>query len=197
MSGLFRDCAKCHLPVHVNSKACKSCGGPSPWATGTKEPEPTAEASEPTAALPSNITIEVAPGVDPKKLADDITRQTTTAIRFRAVEPPLDLNPADADVAAYIHKLTAPDAEQEAARVAEIEARNGPHVFLDRFSCMVGPTMAHFKAGDLVKDFALLQALRAENAPMVPAALAPGMTCCPKCQNVFRVPSIVPAKRAG
>lgn len=191
---LFRDCEKCGLPVHTKSKTCKACGGPSPWVTGTKElgPEATVSASLTTA------DVEHAVGAlkDANVPGPHVMLQSGKP-PVHLIAPPVDLNPDDAEVAAYIHKLTAPDAEAEAARVAEIEARNGPHVFLDKFSCMVGPTMAHFKAGELVKDFALLQALRAENAPMVPAALAPGMTCCPKCQNVFRVPTVVPAKRAG
>jgi len=117
---------------------------------------------------------------------------------MRIVESPaVDLNPDDTEVAAFLHHLTAPDAAMEAARIAAIEALNGPHVFLDKFSCMLGPTMAHFKQGQVVKDFALLQALKNENAPMVPATMAPGMTCCPQCRHVFRAPSVMPVKRAG
>lgn len=108
-----------------------------------------------------------------------------------------DFNPSAQEVAAYLHDITAPDRELAEERAAELASRNGPHVFLDKFSAMIGPTLAHFKAGQVVGDFALLQALKAQNAPMVPHANAPGMTCCPKCQHVFRVPSVFPAKRAG
>jgi hypothetical protein len=176
---LFRDCAKCGLPVHNKSKACKACGGPSPWAATDSSAEPEAVAPEPPAAAVGALAAAVS---SPLRIVE------STAV---------DLNPSDTEVASFIHDLTAPDAELEAARIAEVESRNGPHVFLDKFSCMVGPTMAHFKAGQVIGDFALLQALKAEDAPIVPATMAPGMECCPKCRHVFRVRSVVPVKRAG
>jgi hypothetical protein len=35
--GLFRACTSCGSDVHIKSKTCRHCGGPSPWATGRKE----------------------------------------------------------------------------------------------------------------------------------------------------------------
>ena len=209
--GLFRDCAKCGLPVHHKSAACKAGGETSPWATGSKEPEPAAVASEPPAAAGGALpAAEFGGELTDRDIGNAIDALKSHGVKgpytllqagkppVRIVESPaVNLNPDDSEVAVFLHRLTTPSAEAEVTRIAAIEALNGPHVFLDKFSCMVGPTMAHFKAGQTVSDFALLQALKAENAPMVPAAVAPGMTCCPQCRHVFRVPTLIPAKRAG
>lgn len=180
----FRDCVKCGQPVHARSAMCKSCGEVSPWK------------------LPPNPEVEGATAdvivVDDPHTAESPTDATVItefkeAPKLRVVETvPLheDFNPSSDTVAAYLSDITAPE------RAAEAE-RHGPHVFLERFSCMIGVTMGHFAAGQVVTDFVLLQALKAQNAPMVPHGTAPGMACCPQCKHVFKVPALMPAKRAG
>lgn len=200
---VFKDCAKCSEPVHRNQKvACKACGAPSPWILTDPKHVPTNE--EIAAAGPKLITTEntdVQHAVEALReagvpepyvvmRADELPRPLTLV-----EAEPIDLNPTERDVAAYIHDITTP------ARMAEAEAellRSGPHVFLQKFSAMIGNTFAHFKINDVVTDFPLLQELKAQEAPMVPVAAAPGMGCCPNCKTVFKLPDPKqPAKRAG
>jgi hypothetical protein len=108
-----------------------------------------------------------------------------------------DLDPTDEQVDSFIAALPDHASAARAAQAAIDRAATGPHVFLEKFSCMVGPVMAHFKPNDVVTDFPLIMALRVENAPMVPVGDAPGMACCPACQTVFKLPRIIPARRAG
>lgn len=204
-NSLFRDCPKCGEPVHARSTLCKACGGPSPWATGTKEPGP--ETTEPTTESPAEpVTREVdRPRVSTAALTTDRPteripdRNVTVTEGLRVVDTTADsLNPSEAEVAEFLHDMTAPQRAVRDAEIAEAKTRTGPHVFLDRFDCMVGNVMGHWKRGDVVTDFPLLLHLQALNAPIVPATLAPGMTCCPQCQHVFKIPLIVPpaVKRA-
>jgi hypothetical protein len=170
---IYKDCGKCGEPVHRNAKVtCKACGAVSPWAAADV-PAPEADALAALSAPPDD-----APPV-PTGLGEH------------------DLDPSDEQVIGYLRAL--PDAAAAArATQAEIDtAMTGPHVFMEKFSCMIGPVMGHFKIGQVVTDFVTIKVLQHENAPMVPVADAPGMACCPKCLHVFRVPTVIPARRRG
>jgi hypothetical protein len=177
----YKDCVKCGQPVHARTPACKACGEVSPWAKAepANDPEPAGEAM-----FDSLMTV-----AEVEKMLSDQPDLTP----FRVVDT-IDLEPSPEVVASYLHEITAP---ARAAEAAEELLRSGPHVFMDKFSTMIGQTLAHFKVNDVVTDFALLRELKAQGAPMVPIAAAPGMACCPDCKKVFKLPVIAPAKRAG
>lgn len=199
---IYRDCAKCGESVHRNAKVtCKACGGVSPWAV-TDAPAP---------ILGSNIgamldAAKAAGITGPFDLitptgsiivldSDHISEVERASIMAPAAV--LDLNPSDAEVAAFIDSQPDHDALARDEQTAIDVAMTGPHVFLDKFSCMVSSVMAHFKPGQVVVDFPLIKALQHVNAPMVPVAEAPGMACCPQCRHVFSVKRVLPARRAG
>lgn len=190
---VYRDCTKCGEPVHRNAKVtCKACGEASPWAIK-------ADADN----VPPNVPGQPPVGADAtgdQSIAQtivDMDRMLDSISSGDVVDTMLELNPTDEQVAAFVAKRPNRDAEALAERTATELAENGPHVFMQPFSCMIGPVMGHFKVNQVVSDFPLLQALKAENAPMVALANAPGMACCPKCSTVFQIPKIIPARRAG
>lgn len=191
MSGIYKDCEKCGEPVHRNAKVtCKACGGPSPWAVATTEVLAEADVKAGIEALREA-------GVEPPYMV--ITPAGTTVI---ADENAPYVEPTDEQIAAFLERqknppLTAEQIVARDAKAARDAIDNSPHVIMENFSCMIGVTLAHFKPGEVIKDFVLLGNLRALKAPMVPVTNAPGMTCCPSCQHVFKVPVLVPAKRAG
>lgn len=194
MNGNYRECAKCQEPVHRNRNGCPSCGGPSPWAAVAVDRQSVDQATpevDPADHPMPDGTIVVP--VSPTQMAD-----------LRGDSPPVppglgehDFDPTDDQVAAFISAQPDHDALARDHQADIDRAMTGPHVFMEKFSCMVGPVMAHFKIGQVVTDFPLLMALKIEHAPMVPVASAPGMACCPKCLHVFSVPKVVPARRAG
>lgn len=199
----FKDCLKCGMPVHARSAVCKACGAPSPWAKEVRV-EVQADSINDTA-----IAAGIADAVD-RIIADDPhatgadTPEARAAARAFFEKPRVidstadDFNPSPEEVAVFLHDITSPARAEAAERAAELEARNGPHVFLEKHSTLIGDTIAHFKAGQVVTDFALIQVLKAQgNAPMVPTANAPGMTCCPRCSHIFKIPSVLPTRRTG
>jgi hypothetical protein len=62
LAALYKPCrnATCASPVHIQSKACKMCGAPSPWQATDAEPPatPVKEAAMPGREL---ITVQVLP----------------------------------------------------------------------------------------------------------------------------------------
>lgn len=210
----YKDCTKCGDPVHRNAKSCKSCGGPTPWAAKSEDetPPPAPPADAPAGSVVNfcekhQMTFLASCaecGAEESARVDASVGDVGFEVMTGARDPSDALNPTDADVAAFIRQqpsVVAAAAEQALREEAE-RALNGPHVFLEKYSTQIGSTMAHFKHGQVITDFALVQVLRArilagENVPMVPTTGAPGMTCCPNCRTTFRVPSVLPAKRAG
>jgi hypothetical protein len=190
----YRDCSKCSEPVHHRSQKCRACGADSPWSAA--EPADTEVQGKPAPDV-SGATLEA---------ADTLTMAHVQRGKdLLAAQPqPADFAPTDAQIASYLHSIDPANRPRtrEEIETAEVEAArqavlNGPHVFMERFSTMVGPIMAHFKPNQVVTDFPLLNFLRTVNAPMVPVSDAPCMACCPNCQTVFKVPVLVPTRRAG
>ena len=188
----FKDCTRCQQPVHARSAACKACGAPSPWkAEESLVTEPATEED----ARP-RVSSEAETEGRPEQSAPDL--QVTCTEGLHLIDATTDdLNPSTEEVAAYMHDLTAPQREEAAERAAEREAENGPHVFMEAYHPVLGNVFAHFKQGQVVTDFPLIQQLKALGAPMVPWGKATGMACCPQCKTVFRIPSLIPAKRVG
>lgn len=178
----FRDCLKCEQPVHARSKVCKACGAASPFAKAEDAPEP--------APPPDTLTM------DHVEAAKEMLRQNDPP-ELRVIDSTADdFNPSQETVGAFLHDLSAVERAEEADRTAALEAINGPHVFMQKHSTMIGNTMAHFHQGQVVSDFALLQALKSQpGTPMVPFAQAPGMVCCPQCKNVFKPMAALPTPR--
>lgn len=191
----FKDCTKCTTPVHRNAKVCKACGGPSPWAA--KEVMPV-EAQDMAAAKALMVGTDVSSSrlvdksrsdvilVDDPRLAPDFVEPTREQIEayLRSIDP--------ANRPKTPEQIAADDAEAARQKIL-----NGPHVIMEKYDAMIGVTFAHFKPGDVITDFVVLGNLRTLGAPMVPVSNAAGMACCPSCQHVFKVPVLLPAKRAG
>ena len=198
----YRDCLKCGQPVHARTPACKACGAVSPWAKAPDRLDPDAETVRGTGPSLLETTSDAPMTMETLEAAKEMLRnqpdatqaQATVHPKLELVTAPVDLDPSPEAVAAYIHDITAPARAAEAAREL---IHSGPHVFMDKFSTMIGSSLAHFKVNDVVTDFPLLQELKAQDAPMVPVGNAPGMACCPACKTVFKVPKPVPAKRVG
>lgn len=184
MSEVFRDCVKCGEPVHRNQKrACKACGATSPWV----EMEAAADVAGETLTM-----------ADVERAKQFLRDQDDKPVLHVVETTSDDFNPSPETVGAFMHDLTSPARQEADERAAELTKQNGPQVFMERFSTMIGNTLAHFKQGQVVTDFALIQVLKAQgNVPMVPYSDAPGMACCPKCNNVFRVPAVLPSRRVG
>lgn len=183
----YRACNACAEPVHHRSATCKICHAPSPWK-GDK-PAGDASALPPTVAeLAANA---VAATVPPATVAVPVAPLTVVAsIDEHAPLAKSFLNTPTDDVtlppAVVLPPVTDPVDEEAAA-----------HVFMARFSTQIGNVMCHFKQGQIVEDFVLIEQLRALNAPIIPAVAHKGMHCCPNCKTIFAANAATPARSRG
>jgi hypothetical protein len=74
-------------------------------------------------------------------------------------------------------------------------AADGPFIVAADCRPQIDNVMAVLKAGVVIEDYSTAVKLLAAGAPIVPVNAAHDLTCCPRCQNIFK-PSPLDTRRA-
>lgn len=184
----YRTCNACAEPVHHRSATCKVCHAPSPWKG--EKPATDASALPPTVAELAANAVANAPAA-PVPLT--VVTSSATVVESIIERAPLAkdfLNTPTDDV-------TLPPAVVLPPVTDPVDEENASHVFMAKFSTQIGNVMCHFKQGQIVEDFILIEQLRALNAPIIPAVAHKGMVCCPNCKTIFAANAATPARSRG
>lgn len=98
--------------------------------------------------------------------------------------------------APQVHKssatMTGPTIGESVTTPVQVD---GPYVVAADCHPQIDNVMAVLKRGQVVNDWSTIKKLLAAGAPIVPQNAAHGLTCCPRCQNIFAPAALIPAKQ--